>query len=246
MKNLPTRTAAGFVLLRERTPGDVTYLLLENARHGGIGFPKGHSDPGESALDTARRETEEETGLTDLEIHEAFRRTLVYEVHNRGKAYRKRVDYFLARVRHGEAELSKEHREGAWCTWPEAAARIQHQVLREVLRDGARWWKDPALFDTPRVAFEEARSFLEDQPHVTPHLIAHLVSAARTAGQLADALSEAGVQLDVEATRVGALLHDVGRALGEHADHPRAGLKALQATRLAAYAPSVGAIPQRE
>ncbi|MDA1193780.1 MAG: hypothetical protein O2894_01210, partial [Planctomycetota bacterium] len=53
--------------------------------------------------------------------------------------------------------------------------------------------------------------------------------------QFAEALAAAGVAVNAEATATGTRLHDVGRALGRHADHQRAGLVHLRATPLAAY-----------
>jgi hypothetical protein len=48
-------------------------------------------------------------------------------------------------------------------------------------------------------------------------------------------LVEAGIPVHVEAAAAGTLLHDIGRALGEHEDHQRAGLKHLRGTPLRAY-----------
>ena len=55
------------------------------------------------------------------------------------------------------------------------------------------------------------------------------------ARRFAEALAEAGERVHVEATAAGAILHDVGRALGRHADHQRAGVKHLRKTALAPY-----------
>jgi 8-oxo-dGTP pyrophosphatase MutT (NUDIX family) len=63
MEERTTRSAGGIVL------GDGgTIALVRNARASHWLFPKGHVDEGETDEDAARREIEEETGLTNLEL----------------------------------------------------------------------------------------------------------------------------------------------------------------------------------
>jgi bis(5'-nucleosidyl)-tetraphosphatase len=84
----PRRFSAGAVVVRPVPPG-WRYLLLRIYRTWD--FPKGGLEPGETPLQGAIREVEEETGLTDLE----FRWGEVYcdtEPYSAGKVAR----YFLA------------------------------------------------------------------------------------------------------------------------------------------------------
>lgn len=232
----PTRTAAGFVLLRTREDDAVEYLLLTNRERGEPGFPKGHADPGESVLATALRETAEETGLADLEVHQAFRRELVYGAERQGVAYRKVVVYHLARARSGAVTLSPEHARSAWLPYAEARAALPHETLRHVLREAALWWKDPAVARAAPATETEALALLRAQPDLTAHLEAHLRGGAQAARALATALARRGVAVDPESAAVATVLHDIGRARGAHADHPRAGLAYLRTTRFAPYA----------
>ena len=57
--------AAGAVLLSET--GTET-LLLHHREQNRWCFPKGHVDPGESLAEAARREIQEETGLSDIHL----------------------------------------------------------------------------------------------------------------------------------------------------------------------------------
>jgi 8-oxo-dGTP pyrophosphatase MutT (NUDIX family) len=72
-------------------------LLLDRPARGEVRLPKGHIDPGETALETALRETREETGYADLEIiadlglHEV-------EFEYKGRHYRRAEHYFLMRL----------------------------------------------------------------------------------------------------------------------------------------------------
>jgi len=67
--------SAGTIIFREE--GGKTYYLLLNYPRGTRrpepywDFPKGHIEKGEKLVDTAIRETEEETGLADISQRDA-------------------------------------------------------------------------------------------------------------------------------------------------------------------------------
>lgn len=125
-------TAAGFILAR-MTPQGLEYLLLRSARHGDWGFPKGHAEPGESELETARRETLEETGLSP-DVVPGFEYRTEYRVKGARRGdYLKKVVYFLARPHSGEVVRSEEHSEAGWLSFPEATQRLRHATMREAL-----------------------------------------------------------------------------------------------------------------
>ncbi len=86
--------ASGFVLVRSG-PDRLFYLLLKNPRYG-WGLPKGHAGEGEDLTAAARRETEEETGISGdaLRIYPRFSREIRYLVEQGPK----RVTYLLART----------------------------------------------------------------------------------------------------------------------------------------------------
>lgn len=68
-KELQTKkqVVAGFVIFR-RTEEGIKFLLLY--RRGSYwNFPKGHFEEGENSMDTALRETEEETGINKNDLH---------------------------------------------------------------------------------------------------------------------------------------------------------------------------------
>lgn len=61
MKDI-SEQSAGIIVYRKNSEGTVEFLLL-NGDALGWGFPKGHVDKGENLIQTAKRETYEETSL---------------------------------------------------------------------------------------------------------------------------------------------------------------------------------------
>lgn len=68
MKN-KTKVACGIIPIFINKVGTREFLLIKS-HHGKIAFPKGHMDPGETFLETAKRELLEEVGISDIEIDE--------------------------------------------------------------------------------------------------------------------------------------------------------------------------------
>ena len=70
----------------------IHYLLVKTKDNGYCGFPKGHVEKNESEMETAFRETFEETSIQAV-IHQEFRREISYKLHN---GTQKTVVYYLA------------------------------------------------------------------------------------------------------------------------------------------------------
>jgi len=226
--------ACGFVLFRDG-PDHLETLLLMGRKHGSPGVPKGHVEPGETELETAIRETREETGLTRITPDPFFRTELRYPARRKGRVWNKTVVLFLARTGRERVVLSKEHAAYAWLGLADALDRVPFENLRRAIRDAALYVKDPALFDLEPATEVQAVQHLETLEYTDLRLLAHLQGTARLARAFARALAEAGKPVNEEATAVGAWLHDVGRALGCHEDHQLAGVEHLAGTELEAY-----------
>ena len=122
-----THLSAGVVILRDTQDGR-RFLLLRAYSYWD--FPKGALEPGETPLQAAIREVQEETGLHDLEFQwgEAYRET---EPYNRGKVAR----YYLARTRQEKVTLAAnpetgihEHIEYRWVSFAQALKLITPRV----------------------------------------------------------------------------------------------------------------------
>ena len=233
--DLPKSHAAGFVLTRPagREP---EYLLLVNQRDGMPGLPKGHRDGTEDDLATARRETLEETGLTDLDIDPWFRTEIGYRVRKGAQHLWKSVVYFRASLRSGTVRLSHEHTAFSWQPLPETLGMLSFESLREVLRQASLHAKDPGWFRIRPPSLADADRYLSALPHADAGLLAHLRGGSKLARTFAEGLAKAGAPVNVEAAAVGTLLHDVGRAVGRPEDHQLEGLRHLRGTSLAPYA----------
>ena len=109
---MPKVTGYGIVPLRRLDNN--WYVFVIRRTKGFWELPKGHSEPGESPLETAKRELLEETGLQVSQLISEKPFTIQYEYEEEGRDITKEVLYFLAEVR-GEVALQPEEvNEGQW------------------------------------------------------------------------------------------------------------------------------------
>ena len=123
------KLSAGVVVVR-RAEGGWRVLLLRVYNYWD--FPKGLVEAGEDALTAARRETREETTLSDLDFAwgEAHMDTAPY-----GRE-KKVARYFLARTATESISLpvnpllgKPEHHEWQWCDWETAVLRVPERLV---------------------------------------------------------------------------------------------------------------------
>ena len=108
-------------------------FLLVRHKAGHWSFPKGHAEPGETEVQTARRELSEETGITacDLVNDASFAET--YSIPKRG--IEKTVKYFLGFVKTAAVRIQPEEiTEYAWSTYEDALKRISFPEAQKILR----------------------------------------------------------------------------------------------------------------
>lgn len=86
-------TAAGGVVIH-----DGKMLLLDRPTRGEIRLPKGHIEAGETPMEAALRETEEESGYADLEVVTDLGSQVVEFVY-KGNEVMRVEHYFLMRLR---------------------------------------------------------------------------------------------------------------------------------------------------
>ena len=125
--------SCGVLVVRGESPEQ--FLLMRHTDRWDL--PKGHVDAGETDLECALRELEEETGITaaDVEIDPDFRFTLQYEVAYRrtgGRRQTKTLLIFLGRLQREVSITPTEHLGYEWFDWSPPHA-IQEQTIDPLL-----------------------------------------------------------------------------------------------------------------
>jgi 8-oxo-dGTP pyrophosphatase MutT (NUDIX family) len=111
--------SAGGVLVR----GDEVAVLA---------LPKGHVDPGETAIEAARREVQEETGLSGEPLYELGKSRYWYR--RDGLTIGKTVTFFLFRYLDGDtADHDDEVEEVRWIPLQAAEKELSHVAEREMI-----------------------------------------------------------------------------------------------------------------
>jgi bis(5'-nucleosidyl)-tetraphosphatase len=124
------------------------FLLLRSAKHGEWGAPKGHSDTGETEMETAIREIYEETGLRRLSFIPGFRQAIRYTVKKKGGIFTKESVYFLCQTETDELHLSHEHTEAHMATMDEVDTLVNHDDMRAVFRKAFKFIRQHDLAGT--------------------------------------------------------------------------------------------------
>jgi len=146
-------------MVREKTIGIITfkrerkgirYLLLH---HGGEywNFPKGRQEGLETELDSALRELQEETGITEVKIIEGFKDEYDYDFGTeiedgvKEKVFKKAV-FFLGEVKDDKVEISDEHLDFGWFDFNTARKRLFYQEGQNSLKRANRFLLDQQDF----------------------------------------------------------------------------------------------------
>ena len=122
--------SAGMILFR-RAP-EPSYLLL-HYESGHWDFPKGHIESGEDPEETAKRELQEETGISEIHLLDGYKQALRYFFRQKGIGIFKVVIFFLAETTQSEVTLSAEHVGFDWLPYDAALARLTFKNSRDLL-----------------------------------------------------------------------------------------------------------------
>ena len=123
--------SAGIVLF-QNFHGTNRFLLL-NYPQGHWDFVKGKMEHDETSHETARRETGEETGITDIEFIDGFEESVEYEFRFNNDLIQKKVVFFLAKTNTSKISLSHEHRDCVWLEYEDAMKKVTFDNAKKIL-----------------------------------------------------------------------------------------------------------------
>ncbi len=142
--------SVGCVLFRLAHDGTREYLILQYPS-GHFDFPKGHIEAGETEEDTLRRETEEETGIKNIDVYPE-RVSIRYFYRARGTEYERRVregrGTWIFKVVHfypaqtlptTEVVISHEHIGFLWLPFESALAKVTFHNAKRVLESTEKY-----------------------------------------------------------------------------------------------------------
>ncbi len=124
-------TSAGIVLFRKE--GSKILFLLLHYPSGHWDFVKGKMEKGESIHQTAIRETEEETGITDITFLENFEEWIEYNFQYQGELVHKKVVFFLAETKTENVKISHEHVDFTWMDYTTSMEKTTFDNAKTVL-----------------------------------------------------------------------------------------------------------------
>ncbi len=123
--------SCGVIIFRKQNSENF-YLILHYPG-GHFDFPKGHVEANEEEMETAARELEEETGITDVQFIPGYREEMSYKYFRSGKPSNKQVVYFLAETKTEKITISHEHTGSIWLPYDEAMKKLTFANAQNLL-----------------------------------------------------------------------------------------------------------------
>ena len=124
-------TSAGVVLFRKENE-KILFLLLHYPS-GHWDFVKGKMEKGELEKETALRETQEETGITNVKFLDGFEEWIQYNFQFGGELVNKKVVFFLGETDTKDVKISHEHLNYTWMDYATAMEKTTFDNAKTVL-----------------------------------------------------------------------------------------------------------------
>ena len=128
--------SAGFIVFvdPDKSHPEREFLLLDYGKFWD--YAKGHVEKGEDDLTAARREVEEETGITEIDVIPGFAHKIEYFFRQKAKGLiHKQVTFFLARAKSRKVTISHEHAGYEFLPAEAAVERVTYPSSRQVLKE---------------------------------------------------------------------------------------------------------------
>jgi len=134
---LPTpkeKSAGAVIFRRDEQTGKIYYLILHYHFKGDYwDFPRGKIERSETEEATAKREIEEETGLSQVKLVDGFRKVTHWFYRWKGRNIYKEAVYFLAEAGSAEVKISGEHLEFVWADFETAMQTLTYENTKKIL-----------------------------------------------------------------------------------------------------------------
>jgi bis(5'-nucleosidyl)-tetraphosphatase len=124
--------SAGAVLFGYFDSEEKEFLLLHYTS-GHWDFPKGNVEEGETEIETVKRETYEETGISDISFVDGFQSPIHYKYKREGRLVHKKVSFYLVETTIRNVKLSDEHINFQWANYQAALARVTYKSSKDIL-----------------------------------------------------------------------------------------------------------------
>lgn len=130
-KELSYEKSSGAIVYRKKD-GKYEFLIIRASGEGSYGFPKGHMEKNETEIETAIRETKEETNI-DIDIKTTdFRKSVKYIIPNN---IFKEVVVFLAEAKNDNIKVDENELSMArWMSYKEALKVLTFVAQRNILK----------------------------------------------------------------------------------------------------------------
>lgn len=133
-------TSSGVIVFRT-TRDKIEYLVLKG-RTGDWEFPKGGIEDDEEYQQTALRELEEETGITEVKLYPDFKDEYSYHFYSNNEKIQKTVHLFVGHSFQASVDLSKEHSDHQWRTYEQARGTLTHEAVKNILDKADKYIKE--------------------------------------------------------------------------------------------------------
>ena len=129
MKN---EQSAGIVFFR-KIENRIEFLLLHYPS-GHWDLVKGHIESNETAKEAAKRESKEETGISDVKLIDGFEEEIEYYFRYDNQDIHKKVTFFLSETKQDRITLSDEHLDFIWLDFENATKKITFDTAKQIVK----------------------------------------------------------------------------------------------------------------
>ena len=129
MKN---EQSAGIIFFR-KIQGSVDFLLL-NYPSGHWDLVKGHIENNEKPKEASIRESNEETGITDINFIDGLEEEIEYYFKYDNENIHKKVIFFLSETKQNRITLSDEHLDFIWLDFENATKKITFDTAKQIVK----------------------------------------------------------------------------------------------------------------